>query len=344
MREYSNTLLETRYLVFLCFSLLATGDQTPLPQDTLPPSLALQAVPLGLDSNRPIPKDNPLTEAKVRLGRRLFFDPILSAGGTISCASCHQPEHGFSTATRFALGIGGKATTRNPPSLLNRAYGKAFFWDGRETTLEAQALRPIELSHEMGGTVEAAVQRLKVNTCYQSEFSAVFSDGVAAQNLARALASFERVLLLGDSRVDRFRAGEVKALDEREVHGLWLYESKGQCWQCHSGRNFTDEGFHNTGVSWGKAPEDLGRYVVTKQKSDRGRFKTPTLRGLTHTAPYMHDGSVATLEEVVEFYNRGGENNPYKDATLKSLSLSKEEVADLIAFLKALSEPPPKSK
>jgi cytochrome c peroxidase len=330
--------------LLLCLLILSGAGPANLPQDTLPPSLNVPAIPLGLDSLRPTPNDNPLTEAKARLGRRLFFDPILSANGTISCASCHQPKHGFSTPTRFARGIGGKTTTRNPPSLFNRAFGKAFFWDGREATLEDQALRPIEDSNEMGGTVAAAVKRIQLSGQYQAEFAAAFPDGVTAQNLARAIAGFERTLLLGDSRVDRFRAGEVKALDDREVHGLWLYESKGQCWQCHSGRNFTDEGFHNTGVGWGKTLTDLGRYAVTKKESDRGRFKTPTLRGLTQTAPYMHDGSMATLEEVVEFYNRGGENNPYKDAMLKSLNLSKEEVADLVAFLKALSDSPPKTK
>jgi cytochrome c peroxidase len=320
---------------FLVF--VAVADPVPLPRDTLAPNLAWQSVPLGLDSDRLIPKENPLSEAKVRLGRKLFFDPMLSADGTVSCASCHQPAHGFSTPARFAVGIRGRSTKRNAPTLFNRSYGKSFFWDGREASLEGQALRPIEDADEMGGTIEAALKRIQANRHYQQEFAAVFPDGVTAVSLARALASFERVLLLGESRVDRFRAGEVKALDDRELHGFWLYESKGRCWQCHSGRNFSDEEFHNTGVGWGKAPADLGRYRVTKRDSDLGRFKTPTLRGLVQSAPYMHDGSMATLDEVVEFYNRGGGKNPNQDPILSPLGLSKEETADLVAFLKALS-------
>jgi cytochrome c peroxidase len=313
-------------------------ERPPLPRDTLPATLSLDAIPLGLEHERPVPKDNPLTEAKVRLGRRLFFDPILSADGTVSCASCHDPAHGFAGTSRLATGVGGRQTTRNAPSLLNRAYGMAFFWDGREATLEAQALRPIENPVEMGNTVAAAVARLRVKEDYTAQFREVFPDGVTADNLGRTLASFERVLLMGNSRVDRFRVGEVAALDARARHGLWLFESRGRCWRCHSGRNFSDEQYHNTGVSWGKEPVDWGRYERTKREEDRGRFKTPTLRGLAATAPYMHDGSLATLEEVVEFYNRGGAKNPHLDRMLEPLGLSKDDVRDLVAFLEALSE------
>jgi cytochrome c peroxidase len=318
---------------------LVAAEPSVTPRDTLPANLSLEAVPRGLDAKRPVPADNPLTAAKVRLGRRLFFDPILSGDGTVSCASCHQPAHGFAGPTPYAVGIGGQRTSRNAPTLLNRAYGKAFFWDGREPTLEGQALRPIENPLEMGASLPEAVRRLRAHREYPALFREVFPDGVTAPNVGRALASFERVLLTGDSRVDRFRAGDVRTLGERERHGLWLYESRGRCWRCHSGRNLTDEAFHNTGVGWGKEPADPGRYAVTHQESDRGRFKTPTLRGLTATAPYMHDGSLATLEDVVEFYNRGGVRNPHLDEAIVALGLSKEEVGDLVAFLKALSEP-----
>jgi cytochrome c peroxidase len=309
-----------------------------LPRDTLPATLSLNAIPLGLDPERPVPSENPLTEAKVRLGRRLFFDPVLSANSSVSCASCHDPAHGFAGTGRVAIGVGGRQTTRNAPSLLNRAYGTAFFWDGRETTLEAQALRPIEHPSEMGSTVASAVDRLRASKDYSTAFQNVFPDGVTAENLGRALASFERVLLSGNSRVDRFRVGEVAALDAQARHGLWLFESRGRCWRCHSGRNFSDEQYHNTGVSWGREPADWGRFERTRQEEDRGRFKTPSLRGLTATAPYMHDGSMATLEEVVEFYNRGGGKNPHLDPILEPLGLSKQDVRDLVAFLKALSE------
>ncbi len=316
----------------------AKPDPVPLPKDDLPAFMAIGAIPVGLEPKRPVALDNPLTEAKVQLGRKLFFDPILSADGTVSCASCHQPQRGFAGPERVALGIKGKRSQRNAPTLLNRAYGTSFFWDGRVASLEEQALHPIESPQEMGGTTAEAVKRLQAHQDYPALFQAVFPDGVTAANIARALASFERVLLTGNSRVDRFRTGDVQALSENERHGLWLYESRAQCWRCHSGSNLSDEGFHNTGVSWGKEPLDLGRYGVTKQDGDRGRFKTPTLRGLTKTAPYMHDGSLSTLEEVVVFYNQGGGKNPHLDAVLAPLGLSKEEVKSLVAFLRALSD------
>jgi cytochrome c peroxidase len=309
----------------------------PLPKDTLPVRLALDAVPLGLERERTIPPDNPLTEAKVQLGRRLFFDPILSADGTVACASCHRPEHGFASPDPVPAGVRGKRGRRNAPSLLNRAYAKTLFWDGRETALEAQALKPIEDPHEMGARVADVVRRLQNHPDYPALFQAAFPDGVTADNLARAIASFERVLLTGNSKIDRFRAGEVSVLNEVERHGLWLFESRGQCWRCHSGRNFTDEQFHNTGVSWGREPLDLGRSEVTRRDEDRGRFKTPSLRGVALTPPYMHDGSLATLEEVVAFYNRGGGKNPHLDPAMAPLGLSKDEEASLVAFLKALS-------
>jgi cytochrome c peroxidase len=324
-------------IAILWLLLAAPAEPIPLPKDTLPAELSLAGIPLGLGAERPVPKDNPLSEAKVRLGRRLFFDPILSADGTVSCASCHLPERGFSSSARFAIGIGGKRTTRNAPSLFNRAYGKAFFWDGRETTLEAQALRPIGCPQEMGDSVAAAIQRLRTHKEYPAQFQTVFPDGVTAENLAKAIASFERILLLGNSQVDRFRHGDVPALNANELHGLWLYESRGRCWRCHSGPNFTDEEFHNTGVGWDQPPLDLGRFAQTRREADRGRFKTPTLRGVAATAPYMHDGSLPTLEAVVEFYNRGGGKNPNLDPAIAPLGLSKEDERDLVAFLRALS-------
>jgi cytochrome c peroxidase len=273
----------------------------------------------------------------VRLGRRLFFDPILSADNTVACASCHQPEHGFASAEARPRGVHGQLGRRRAPSLLNRAFGRAFFWDGRAATLEEQALRPIEDPTEMGSTVAAALDRLRARKDYRGSFEREFADGLTAANLGRALASFERVLLRGDSRIDRFRRqGEHAGLTPAERHGLWLYESKGRCWRCHSGANFTDEAFHNTGVSWGREPGDLGRHDVTRQGADRGKFKTPSLRGVALTAPYMHDGSLKSLDEVVEYYNRGGNANPHLDPAVAPLGLSKDEVRDLVAFLKAL--------
>jgi len=309
----------------------------PLPKDTLPAKLTVETPPLGLDPRLPIPADNPLTDAKVELGRKLFFDPILSADRTVACASCHLPEHGLTDSKPVAVGIRAQQGRRNAPSLFNRAYGTSFFWDGREASLEAQALRPIEDPLELGTKVDEVIARLKADAGYRARFEAAFPDGVTAQNLARAIASFERVLVIGNSRVDRFRIGEVGGLNEAERQGLWLFESRGKCWRCHAGGNLTDEQFHNTGVSWGKQPLDLGRFEVTKRDEDRGRFKTPSLRGVARTAPYMHDGSLATLEDVVEFYSRGGGANPRLDPLIAALEFSKEDVKNLAAFLRALS-------
>jgi cytochrome c peroxidase len=339
-------LLPLPLLAYLVALRAAEPASPPLPADTLPAQLVLDAVPLGLARDRPVPADNPLTAAKVQLGRRLFFDPVLSADRSVACASCHSPTHGLASPHPQAVGIRGRRGHRNAPSLFNRAYGTSFFWDGREATLEGQALKPIECAQEMGTTVADVVKRLQEHAEYKALFQAAFADGVTALNLARALASFERTLLLGNSKIDRFRIGEVAGLNAAERQGLWLFESRGRCWRCHAGPNLSDESFHNTGVSWGREPLDLGRYGVTKEDADRGKFKTPTLRGVAETPPYMHDGSIGTLEEVVEFYNRGGGKNPNLDPFMEPLGLSPEDVKNLAAFLKAMSAAPegPKDK
>jgi cytochrome c peroxidase len=314
----------------------AADEPSPLPKDSLPGELVLDKLPLGLGT-RPVPKDSPLAAGRVQLGRKLFFDPILSADRTVACASCHHPEHGFSSGDARPRGIRGQQLTRRAPSLFNRAYGTAFFWDGRAVTLEEQALQPIENPAEMGSTVETAITRLQGDSAYTAQFKAAFDDGVSPANLAKAIASFERVLLRGDSVVDRFRRkGEHDAISPEQRSGLWLYESKARCWRCHVGANFTDEGFHNTGVSWGKEPADLGRFTVSKKPEDRGKFKTPTLRGVGLAKSFMHDGSLRTLEDVVEFYNKGGGTNPHLDPAMAPLELTPGEKRDLVTFLKAL--------
>ncbi len=315
---------------------LCAGDRPMIPRDTLPANLPTQETPLGLGD---VPKlsDRDRLAARIELGRRLFFDPILSADRSIACASCHDPEHGFASAAGRPKGLRGQTLRRRAPTLFNRALSRSFFWDGRAATLEEQALQPIADPDEMGSSVEEAVRRLQDHGEYRAKFVAAFADGVTAANLAAAIANFERALLRGDSRIDRFRRnGDHAALSAEERHGLWLYESKAQCWRCHSGPNFSDESFRNTGVGWGRQPLDLGRYEVTRVESDRGRFKTPTLRGVALTAPYMHDGSIATLEEVVRFYSHGGGDNPNRDPAIVPLNLSDEEIRALVAFLKAL--------
>src|SRR5207253_6591987 len=248
--------------------LALTAAEPTLPRDTLPARLSLDGVPLGLDKPVPVPADNPFNDIKVTLGRKLFFDPILSHDKTIACASCHRPDHGFASPDPRAVGIGGKRGTRNAPSLFNRAFAKSLFWDGRETTLEAQALKPIEDPAEMGAALPDVIKRLEADAEYRKQFQGAFPDGVTAANLGRALASFERTLLIGNSKADRFRIGEGAPVTKSERHGMWLFESRGRCWRCHAGNNLTDEQFHNTGVSWGAEPLDLGRYGVTKSESD----------------------------------------------------------------------------
>jgi cytochrome c peroxidase len=324
-------------LVLFAFGFAAFDDNisAPIPKDQLPTKINIRQVPLGL-AEPSLPGNDSLTEDRVNLGRKLFFDPILSGNNAIACASCHLPDHGFASKGR-PRGITGRPISRRAPTLLNRAFGTSFFWDGRESSLEQQALRPIVDPEEMGCRVDELLERLRNHREYQSAFKAAFRDGVTPANLSQAIASFERVLLRGDSAIDRFRHnGERSALSAAELHGLWLYESKGRCWRCHSGPNFSDEQFHNTGVSYGKEPSDLGRFAVTRNPSDRGKFKTPTLRGLVLTGPYMHDGTFQSLEDVVEFYNRGGVTNPNRDPLIQPLGLSEDERRDLVAFLKAL--------
>lgn len=220
------------------------------------------------------------------------------------------------------------------------------FWDGRVATLEEQALEPIRNEDELGGDVEAVIQALKADPGYVEAFGRVFGTNddvsktelVNETNLAKAIASFERALVKANSEVDRFRNEEYSALSRKARRGLWIFESKGKCWQCHAGGNLTDEKFHNTGVSFGSESRDIGRMEFTDDENDRFAFKTPSLRGVALTAPYMHDGSMKTLREVVEFYNRGGSpEDKGLDKRLKPLNLTEEEIESLVEFLKAQS-------
>ena len=307
-----------------------------IPADTLPADLARRKPPAGLKlAAASVPVDQ-RTIDRVALGRRLFFDRILSRDRSLACASCHDPAHGFADPRPLSVGIDKALGQRNAPSLFNVAMGQRFFWDGRASSLEEQVRFPIENPRELGSKLTEVVAWLKADAGYVSEFGRTFPDGVTAANVDRSIADFERTLLLGNSRVDQFRAGKADVLTDAQRQGLWLYESRGRCWWCHSGANFTDERFHNTGVGSRQANPDAGRMSVSRRVSDRGRFKTPTLRGVGRTAPYMHDGSVKTLKEVVEFYNRGGVKNPQLDPLMRPLELDKKEVGFLVEFLKAL--------
>jgi len=316
---------------------LAVPQEPVLPADELP--AALDRVPaLGLPEVVPEPPENPFSEERAALGRRLFFDPVLSVDRSVSCASCHRPDHGFADTRSKSVGVRGRTTLRNAPTLLNRAFGRHFMWDGRFSTLEDQVLQPIENELEMGLALDRAVERLRADPEYATAFEAAFPGGVSRDNLGRALATFVRGLLLGDSPVDRFRMrGDHASLTTLQRTGLWVYESKGRCWKCHFGPNFTDEGFHNTGVGALLGEPVPERFEVTGDESDRGRFKTPTLRGLAFTAPYMHDGSLQTLEDVVAFYRIGGGANAHLDERLQPADLTDREAEALVAFLEALS-------
>ncbi|MDA7926183.1 cytochrome-c peroxidase [Mariniblastus sp.] len=322
------------------------GKVPKLPIDSLPTDINATKIPGGFNGIPEDPADNATTAEKVKLGRKLFFDPILSTDGTVSCASCHQPDHGFASPDPIAVGIGGKMGKRNAPSVINRVFGKKFSWDGRDDTLEQQVLGPLKSETELGGNVELVIENLKKKPEYVEQFHAVFGrdaksptpQTVTVENLAKAIASFERTLTSGNSKVDRFRAAEYEALSKEARQGLWIFESRGGCWKCHSGSNLSDEAFHNTGVGFGKSNRDQGRFEATKKSEHEFQYKTPTLRDIEFTAPYMHDGSVKTLKEVVEFYNRGGApDDPSLDNKMAPLNLSEQEIGFLVEFLKALS-------
>jgi cytochrome c peroxidase len=298
----------------------------------------VREVPVGLDAFMPVPESNPLTASKVALGRRLFFDVRLSADCTLSCGSCHDPAKAFTDGRRVSVGVAGRIGTRNAPALLNRGYGAAFFWDGRASSLEQQVLGPIEHPDELASSVATVVERLRQDATYATSFRSVFKRDINRDDLARALATYVRSLVAGDSPVDRHLAGDREALSRRAQEGLRVFRGKGNCTACHLGPTFSDERFHNTGVAWaGGVLTDEGRAGVTSRPEDRGAFKTPTLRHVAETAPYMHDGSLPCLEDVIDFYDRGGNPNPHLDPELRPLRLSAAEKASLVAFLHALS-------
>lgn len=311
-------------------------------QEILMPAFDIETVPRGLYREElMIPANNPMTLAKVRLGYLLYFDPRLSADGTISCATCHHPNKGWTDQRAVSTGIGGQQGTRNAPTVINAAFMRSQFWDGRAADLEEQALGPLINPIEMGNeSHDQVVARLKQIKGYQPYFQEAFGGAPTAENISQAIASFERTVLGGNSRFDRYSEGETVALSEDEVRGRELFFGKANCSQCHVGANFSDSLFHNLGVGMKSAEPDLGRFAETKLETDKGAFKTPTLRDITQTAPYMHDGSQKTLEEVIEFYDVGGEANPFLDAKMKPLNLTAQEKAELVAFLKALDSDP----
>jgi cytochrome c peroxidase len=294
-------------------------------------------VPLGL---LPIqwPPDNPYSKAKSDLGKLLYFDKRLSADGTVACATCHHPKFAFADGAAVSTGIKGQKGGRSAPTIFNRAYSLNQFWDGRAATLEEQAKGPMANEIEMGNTHDAVVAKLKAIPGYRPLFKAVFDDEeLTIDHVAKAIATYERTVLSGNSPYDRWKAGNKKAMTPDQVRGMTVYFSKAKCDQCHEGINFTSNAYHNIGIGTDKPNPDAGRYIVTKNPAEWGAFKTPTLREIANTAPYMHDGRFNTLEEVVDFYDKGGIPNKNLDQTMKPLKLTDQEKKDLVAFLRALS-------
>ncbi len=299
--------------------------------------------PLGLP---PVyyPDDNLYSKEKAELGRYLYFDKRLSSDGTVACATCHAVEHAFTDGASVSTGIGGQKGGRSAPSVINRGYSVYQFWDGRATSLEDQAKGPIANALEMTSDADAdaahaaCIQRLYKVDGYRKRFKEVFgSEDFTIDDVAKAIATFERTVLSGDAPYDRYKNGDEDAMTDAQVRGMDVFFNKAACDSCHLGFNFTDGSYVNIGIGMDKPEPDLGRYVVSGREEDKGAFKTPSLREVEHTGPYMHDGRFTTLEEVVEHYDKGGIKNPYLDDRLKPLNLTAQEKQDLVAFLKALS-------
>ena len=293
----------------------------------------------------PVPSSPPL---RVALGEKLFGDPRLSRSNTISCASCHQADKGFSNGQAVAVGHDEAHGTRNAPSLWNLDGAKALFWDGRAATLEIQALGPLANPVEMAMPLDRLPVKLEKITEYRRDFAAAYGPGpITLAKLSNAIATYERTLRSPGTRFDRYLAGERNALSEEEVLGLHLFRTKARCLNCHQGARMTDNGFHNLGLTYfARKFEDLGRYEVTGRKEDVGRFKTPGLRGVSHSGPWMHNGLFPQLTGILNMYNGGMPSPtpsdaiqaanplfPVKSPLLKPLSLSREELDALLAFL-----------
>jgi cytochrome c peroxidase len=284
----------------------------------------------------PFPKDNPYTPEKAALGKMLFFDTRLSRDKNLSCASCHNPSFGWEVPFAQAIGAGGKPLGRHAPTALNQAWSRNLFWDGRAPTLEAQAKGPIEAGVEMDLPMSVAVSRLKDVQGYVQAFGKAFpQEGLTQETILKAIATFERTLVTGDTPFDRWMRGDAKAVSPEVKRGFSLFNGKAACAACHSGWNFSDDKFHDIGL----ATQDTGRMGVTKAAADQHAFKTPSLREIAARAPYMHVGQVGTLEAVVAHYIAGGEKRPSLSPLMKPLQLTPQDVQDLVLFMRALSSP-----
>jgi cytochrome c peroxidase len=312
-------------------------DDLPSPEEPLP--LVVGSAPSGFPAGLVAetgPVDNALTEARAQLGKRLFFERRLSRTSEVACASCHEQKHAFADPRRVSLGVEERAGKRNAPALVNLAWSQSFFWDGRAASLEEQAGMPIEDPLEMDLPLASAVERLASDQDYVEAFRRAYDAPPSEETLRKALASFVRTLVSGGSAYDRYLAGDSAALDATALRGEAIFFGKAGCFHCHPPGALTNEGFFNNGtfVEGG----DDGRRTVTGRTGDLGKFKVAGLRNIAASAPYMHDGSLETLEEVVEHYDRGGLGDPSTDPQLEPLGLSADEKDDLVAFLHALTD------
>jgi cytochrome c peroxidase len=350
MKYFTHTLTATALTVAFVSGQRTVAQETPKPAPPAAPAAAQPEVvksgnwsmtlPLGLQAGSAyIPDDNPITEDKIVLGKFLYFDPRMSKDKTIACASCHNPFHGFTDPARTSKGVGGKLGGRNSPTVINRLFSAEQFWDGRAKDLEEQAHGPLVNPVEMAmGSHKDVVARIAPIKGYKPLFKKAFGDDkIDMPRIAQAIAAYERTVVSGNSPFDRYQAGDKDALSASAVRGMELFNAKANCKACHTGFNFTDETYQDIGVGMDKPKPDLGRYDVTKKEEDKGKFKTPTLRNIVETAPYMHDGSEATLMQVVEFYNKGGIANPNLSKEIKPLNLSAQEKRDLVDFLESLT-------
>jgi cytochrome c peroxidase len=283
------------------------------------------------------PEDNAFTEARWALGKKLFFDPILSRDNSISCASCHHPERAFTEDRKFSLGIESRAGSRNAPTLANIGYHPYLMREGGVPTLEMQVLVPIQEHAEFDFNILLIADRLKEDSTYVQASWEAYGREPDAFVISRAISCFERTIISGNSRYDQYFNKEIARLSDAEMRGKELFFSERfSCSACHSGFNFTNYSFENNGLY--EVYEDQGRFRLTGEARDVARFKVPTLRNIAVTSPYMHDGSVATLEEVVEHYNTGGKNHEHKHPLIKPLYMTTSEKTDLVAFLKTLTD------
>ncbi|PKL33249.1 MAG: cytochrome-c peroxidase [Spirochaetae bacterium HGW-Spirochaetae-10] len=368
-----------RVLLFMLVAVLLSGGCRPSGEsEKTPESTAFTYVKTGMLGlpDLPVPGDNPQTPEKIALGRELYSDARFSSDGTVSCATCHNPATAFVDRLRVSKGVKGLTGTRNAPTVLNSAFLKTQFWDGRRPDLESQAKDPLLNPVEHGlSDHEQLLKIVRADQKYTSQFETVFqvkAEQITIDHVVKAIAAFERTIISGDSPFDRYLFGkDEKAMSPAAIRGFAVYTGKGRCQECHmigeTSATFTDDKFHNLGVGFAlvqpklqqilearakgqaeasdekiltdRETSELGRFAITGLQEDLGAFKTPTLRNIALTAPYMHDGSLATLQQVIDLYDRGGEANPFLASGIRPLGLTPQEKSDLIEFMKALTSP-----